>query len=600
MEDRAVFSSLPNAVTSDESVRRSASVPNISSTFRGENPRAILPSQQSNLLEKVFGSDESIMCVPPDVSSQSPRCYTTDPLNHWRQLWELLSVFCIVYTICVNPVRAAFYSSLNHDFSWNGWEVVDMIIDALNLLAIPINFFSGYVTVKDDVIERSLRICATRYLKRWFLLDTLTSLPWDLMVEGRRANVYRIVRCCQVAMLTRKLRKCRSGPAGMFVLFIWDTLARLNMSNYITRILYLLTVTAGFIHCDTCFQMIVTVIEDDNPDSWINRQGLEFASVFHQYTWALFMAQSHMIGIGYGFSSPYTEGEVWAIYVSMVLGSAIYILFVSIVCTLLIEMDRSHSAYARTVDQLQQYMRHRKLPFALRKRILTSFDYRWRTRKMMDEMSILGELPPALRVEVCMYTCRDLLRTVPFFEDAEEGFLSSVVTLLQPLVVLEGDTIVREGEVSREMYFLRSGQVQVSAGKKVITQLKSGSYFGEIGLLARSKRTATITAMSPCELYVLYKEDFDDVIIDYPEVELGMRKLAEHRLTALMKQKGTGSMPGSPHTPTTPSKGMLEKLKVIESRMGPTEMTLKNPASPTAAGSLSMATKPDTKRRASL
>lgn len=60
-----------------------------------------------------------------------------------------------------------------------------------------------------------------------------------------------------------------------------------------------------------------------------------------------------------------------------------------------------------------------------------------------------------------MHACADIISSVPFFEDAEAGFTTSLVTCLAPQVALKGDFIVREGEVSREMYFIKSGAVQV-------------------------------------------------------------------------------------------------------------------------------------------
>ena len=42
--------------------------------------------------------------------------------------------------------------------------------------------------------------------------------------------------------------------------------------------------------------------------------------------------------------------------------------------------------------------------------------------------------------QVCLYTCGDLIASVPFFEDAEEGFTTSVVTLLRPAVYLPVST----------------------------------------------------------------------------------------------------------------------------------------------------------------
>ena len=59
-----------------------------------------------------------------------------------------------------------------------------------------------------------------------------------------------------------------------------------------------------------------------------------------------------------------------------------------------------------------------------------------------------------------MHMCADIIANVPFFEDAEEGFTTSLVTCLRPQVCLKGDVIVREGEVTRDMYFIKAGAAQ--------------------------------------------------------------------------------------------------------------------------------------------
>ena len=63
-----------------------------------------------------------------------------------------------------------------------------------------------------------------------------------------------------------------------------------------------------------------------------------------------------------------------------------------------------------------------------------------------------------------MHTCADLIDSVPFFDEAEEGFITSLVTLLRPEVYLKDDMIIREGEIAREMYFVKSGAVQACPG----------------------------------------------------------------------------------------------------------------------------------------
>ena len=70
------------------------------------------------------------------------------------------------------------------------------------------------------------------------------------------------------------------------------------------------------------------------------------------------------------------------------------------------------------------------------------------------------------------------MRALPFFFDADPDFVSAIITKLDFEVYLEGDVIIREGELGTEMYFLKSGTVSVSCDGVVTDDLTDGSYFG--------------------------------------------------------------------------------------------------------------------------
>lgn len=70
------------------------------------------------------------------------------------------------------------------------------------------------------------------------------------------------------------------------------------------------------------------------------------------------------------------------------------------------------------------------------------------------------------------------MRAVPFFHDAEPEFVTAIITKLEFEVYLDGDVIIREGELGTEMYFLKSGVVSVSCGGESTDDLTDGSYFG--------------------------------------------------------------------------------------------------------------------------
>jgi CRP-like cAMP-binding protein/Fe-S-cluster-containing hydrogenase component 2 len=89
-------------------------------------------------------------------------------------------------------------------------------------------------------------------------------------------------------------------------------------------------------------------------------------------------------------------------------------------------------------------------------------------------------------------------------------------------------TICSEGDPADAFYLVRAGTVRVSnlgpGGEIVLPYLARGDYFGEIGLLAGGKRTATCQAIDHVELVKIARADFDDVLARFPDVK---RQLVE-------------------------------------------------------------------------
>lgn len=76
------------------------------------------------------------------------------------------------------------------------------------------------------------------------------------------------------------------------------------------------------------------------------------------------------------------------------------------------------------------------------------------------------------------YNCRELVRSVPFFTDADADFVSAIITHLKFEVYLVDDEIIREGELGTEMYFLKEGVVEIKINGKKVNELSDGAYFG--------------------------------------------------------------------------------------------------------------------------
>lgn len=123
-----------------------------------------------------------------------------------------------------------------------------------------------------------------------------------------------------------------------------------------------------------------------------------------------------------------------------------------------------------------------------------------------------------------------MVAKVPFFSRLQATQIAQVAALLKPARVVKGENVVHAGDEGDCMYFIVSGQVEVSGAGGTFV-LKAGDFFGEIALLERRPRTATVRALSRCQLLVLDARDFQQFTASSPEILETIRRAAQSRLS---------------------------------------------------------------------
>lgn len=124
----------------------------------------------------------------------------------------------------------------------------------------------------------------------------------------------------------------------------------------------------------------------------------------------------------------------------------------------------------------------------------------------------------------------DVLERLPLFKGGDPILLNSVIMALQPQSAAAGEVIIYRGDIANQMYLICSGEVEVlDAGGEVIKTLKDGDYFGEIGILISSPRTASIRAKTLTDMFVLEKSDFNRILRESPQFAEAMLKVAKER-----------------------------------------------------------------------
>ncbi|WPU63792.1 Crp/Fnr family transcriptional regulator [Peredibacter starrii] len=104
--------------------------------------------------------------------------------------------------------------------------------------------------------------------------------------------------------------------------------------------------------------------------------------------------------------------------------------------------------------------------------------------------------------------------------------------MAKELFLVANQILLREGEHSNSMYWLQKGQLIVTKqrGKEeiVLGHIYSGELVGEISFLDHEARSATVKAVTPCELIEIPQETIDGIFKSHPKwLEILVKTLAE-------------------------------------------------------------------------
>ena len=106
----------------------------------------------------------------------------------------------------------------------------------------------------------------------------------------------------------------------------------------------------------------------------------------------------------------------------------------------------------------------------------------------------------------------ELLRRVPLFADLEENDLEAVASSLREVTFTAGQEVTTEGGGGVGFFVIQEGEATVTVQGESRGKLRRGDYFGEVALIARTDRTATITADSDLRCLGMTSWDFRPLV----------------------------------------------------------------------------------------
>ena len=153
-------------------------------------------------------------------------------------------------------------------------------------------------------------------------------------------------------------------------------------------------------------------------------------------------------------------------------------------------------------------------------------------------LPMLGNLQRRVNASRMVLTpAADELAASGLFEGADRPMLERLAAVAQRETLPAGTVLLREGDEAREVLVLVSGSVGVEAQGRHLSDLTGPGYVGEIGIVRRIPRTATVTATSSTVLLRIRGEEFLDAISGSPPASV------LHEMSIRLDRSGAASGP---------------------------------------------------------
>ena len=402
---------------------------------------------------------------------------------------------------------------------------VDRFVDVFFVFDIVLNFVTGYAHKGNSKVVLDPKKIARQYARSWFVPDLIASFPFDIIAAGTsNSEAYRSTKFVRILKLLRLVKLFRIMRLNR----ILHRLERKMSIKYgIWQVMKFAVVVLCLAHWLACAWYLSFVLQDHGAHgvTWVellaqsqararprrlpfqtslsflftlplaegasllrrfarSTDGRSFVSIRKitqdserldeqgrstRYATCVYWAITTMTTIGYGDIVPSNRDERMMTIFAQLAGSCVFLYGLTQVTSLIANINGADVEFQKLMDQANEYFEFRNIPNPLRAKVREFFHYKRATSLFHAEDKLLGHLSDSMRMEVQLWSMRNVLNTIDFFRDADEQFVKCIIGKLIRRVYSPRETVMKQGEIGDEMFFIVHGEVEGAASALLYT-----------------------------------------------------------------------------------------------------------------------------------
>ena len=402
-------------------------------------------------------------------------CYF-EPDSLFLYMLDGIILFCSLIILLYFP----YYLSKNLYYCQNIFEIstiIFYIIDFMYIFDLIINFYRSYYNYDEYLVKSNIYICIN-YFKTWFLLDFICSIPTFTILKslenkcigkgiykdnqinnnGYHSHYYntnpynihylfsliKVIKTIKILKKNITLLKIGKILCGSEFLTDWG--------NVILYSFFLLS----FLNLSAC---IYIFIGRNSLNNWIYFNSLELQNYYNIYIGSVYYVIETVTTVGYGDLIGRNLKEIIFQVIMIIVGTCIYSWLISSISNYIQKMSEKNTQYDKKLEILEEIkLNNPHLKHKLYDKILRLLHYRKYHEDETEKNIVLNSLPNSLKNCLIIEMYKKFINNFMFFKGIDnKEFIVQIISKLNPIIGIKGDTLIKEGEYIDDIIFIKDG-----------------------------------------------------------------------------------------------------------------------------------------------